>query len=184
MANASSANNTFQRLLELPYVRQTRRNHALEHATIHLLSRRIRGLRMAGRSDASGFVLIGDADTGAVVRAVSDALGRLRRGESHLAIHPNCGTNLVTTGYLTSLTALLVIRGANRRSASFGERLPLLVIAMMLTLLASQPIGTWLQRHVTTDADPADLEVLGVKRHETSWFGRHVVVHRVTTRSA
>ena len=36
-------------LLELPYIRQTRCNHALEHATIHILSERIKPLRLAGR---------------------------------------------------------------------------------------------------------------------------------------
>lgn len=175
--------NALDPILDLPIVRRTRRNHALEHATIHVLSRRVRGLRMAGRSDGSGFVLIGDADTNQVIRAVSDALGRLRSGERGLAIHPNCGTNLVTTGYLTSFTALLVTRGANRRSESLLERLPLLMMAMVAAVLVSQPIGTWLQRHITTDGDPADLEVLRIDRREANWFGRRVVVHRVDTRS-
>lgn len=175
--------NLLQPFLDLPIVRRTRRNHALEHATIHILSRRVRRLRMAGRSDGSGFVLIGEANTDQVISAVSDALARLRRGERNLAIHPNCGTNLVTTGYLTSFTALLLTRGANRRSVSVFERLPLLMMGMVAAVLVSRPVGTWLQRHITTDGNPADMEVLSIDRRETTWFGRDVVLHRVETRS-
>ncbi len=178
-----TSRHSFQALLDLPVVRRTRRNHALEHATIHVLSSRIRGLRMAGRSDANGFVLIGEADTDQVVRAVSDALARMRRGEKNLAIHPNCGTNLVTTGYLTSLTALLITRSSNRRDISAAERLPVLMMGMVAAVLISQPIGTWLQRHVTTDGDPGDTEVMSIKRRESSWFGRTITVHRVNTQS-
>ncbi|MEM6527569.1 MAG: DUF6391 domain-containing protein [Chloroflexota bacterium] len=130
----SSATQVSQSILQFPYILRTRRNHALEHATIHILSARVRGLQMAGRSDASGFVLIGDVETNVVVQAVSDALNRLRGGQRNLAIHPNCGTNLVTTGYLTSLTALIVTRGANERE-SFIYRFPLVVIAMIGALL-------------------------------------------------
>lgn len=172
-----------QPLLDLPLVRQTRRNHALEHATIHVLASRIPRLRMAGRSNHRGFVLLGDADTDQVVRAVSDALSRMKRGERGLAIHPNCGTNLVTTGYLTSLVALIGLQGASRREDAFN-RLPGLMVAMMVAVLVSQPIGTWLQRHVTTDGDPADTEVISIKRDEVRWLGRPVVIHRVQTRSA
>ncbi|MEL6151547.1 MAG: DUF6391 domain-containing protein [Chloroflexota bacterium] len=182
MAQSSTAR-VGQSILQIPYILRTRRNHALEHATIHVLSGRVRGLQMAGRSDASGFVLIGDVATDEVVQAVSDALSRLRGGQRNLAIHPNCGTNLVTTGYLTSLTALIVTRGANERE-SFLSRLPLLVIAMIGALLVSQPLGTWLQRHITTDGNPGNTEVLSINRRETNWFGRRVVLHRVETRSS
>lgn len=174
----------FNTLLTMPIIRQTRRNHALEHATIHVLSQRQRHLQVAGRSDHGGFVLIGDVNTDVVVHAVSDALRRLRRGERELAIHPNCGTNLVTTGYMTSIVAILATRGANRRNEDLVQRLPFIMMAMIMTLLISQPIGTWLQRYVTTDGDPADTEVLEINRSEMNWFGNKMVFHRVNTRSA
>ncbi len=175
----------FAGLLTAPFVRQVRRNHALEHATIHMLSRRVRGLQMAGRSDAGGFVLIGsEVATDQVVRAVSDALTRLQHGERSLAIHPNCGTNLVTTAYLTALTAWLVTQGSNRRGESFGERLPVLVLSMIAAVFVSKPLGTWLQKHVTTDGDPGDTEVMRIERRESNWFGQRVVIHRVDTVSS
>ena len=65
-------------ILDLPVVRRTRRNHGLEHATIHVLSSRIKGLQMAGRSTDSGFVLLGEAPTELVEASVRDALSRMR----------------------------------------------------------------------------------------------------------
>lgn len=165
--------------LQLPIVRQTRRNHAFEHATIHVLSSRVRGLRMSGISDAGGFTLVGDVPTAQVERAAADALARLQRGERRLAIHPNCGTNLVTTGAVTSATALLTTRGV-RTAADMRDRFPVIMLGMIFAVVASQPLGTWLQRNVTTDGDPADLEILGISR---GTVGR-AVVHRVNTRSS
>jgi hypothetical protein len=50
-------------LLEIPLILRTRRNHGLEHATIHVLSARMKNLRMSGRSTDSGFFLFGDVPT-------------------------------------------------------------------------------------------------------------------------
>ncbi len=75
-------------------VRRTRQHHAIEHATLHLLASRLPGRRMAGYSDAGGFTIFGDVPLDQVRRAVSDAMLHLQAGESSLAIHPNCGTNL------------------------------------------------------------------------------------------
>src|SRR5450432_4134839 len=94
--------NFAQPVLDLPLIRRTRRNHGLEHATIHILSQRVSNLKMAGRSTDSGFVLLGDAPTEQVEAAVREALRRMSAGEHGLAVHPNCGTNLVTTGLMTS----------------------------------------------------------------------------------
>jgi len=60
-----------------------RRNHALEHATIHVLVRRRRPhkrLMVAGRSTDRGFFVYGAVDTDELHMAVSEALARLRGG--------------------------------------------------------------------------------------------------------
>ncbi|MFO7320416.1 MAG: DUF6391 domain-containing protein [Chloroflexota bacterium] len=174
---------TAKPVLDLPVVRRTRRNHGLEHATIHLLSQRIKGLQMAGRSTESGFVLIGEAPTEAVEAAVYEALRRMRNGEHNLAIHPNCGTNLVTTGFLTSLVGFLGISGASRRDSL--NRLPAVMVLMMLTVLFSQPLGTAMQKYFTTDGDPADLEIVSITRSQMRmpFASGPVTIHRVVTRS-
>ncbi|MBK8047540.1 MAG: hypothetical protein IPK16_10695 [Anaerolineales bacterium] len=45
---------------------------------------------------------------------MSDALLRLQAGESGLAIHTNCGTNLAVTGVLATLAVLLGSAGRQR----------------------------------------------------------------------
>lgn len=169
-----------QPALNLPYIRRTRRNHGLEHATITVLSGR-RRVRLSGRSDDSGFVILGDVATADLEAAVLEALRRMRGGERGLAVHPNCGTNLVTTGFLASLVGLFGLGGASRR-AGFN-RLPLVMTLMMAVILYSQPLGLALQRHFTTDGDPGDLTVLGISRREVRLplSDRTLVVHRVDT---
>jgi hypothetical protein len=169
-------------LLTLPLVRQTRRNHALEHATIHMLSRRVR-VPMAGRSDQDGFVLLGEIDTPAVEAAARDALGRMQRGERQWAIHPNCGTNLVTTIALVSLGAYVGMLGADKRDRF--ARLPLVMVLTAAALFAGRPLGTEFQRHITTDGDPADTEIVGIsKRTMRLPFTSPITVHRVKLRSS
>jgi hypothetical protein len=171
-------------ILNIPAVRRTRRNHGLEHATIHILSNRVKGLQMAGRSDDSGFVLLGDAPTESIEQAVNDALRRMQNGEHSLAIHPNCGTNLVTTGLLTSLTAMVGMGGLSRRES--WNRMPAVMIMMMFTVLFSQPLGLSLQKHFTTEGDPGNLEVISVTRKEmrTPLSTQPMTVHRVSTKSS
>jgi hypothetical protein len=171
-------------VLDLPIVRRTRRNHGLEHATIHILSSRIRNLQMAGRSTDSGFVLLGEADTGAVEAAVRDALRRMRAGEHHLAVHPNCGTNLVTSGFMVSMAAMLGTLGVSRQQV--WNRLPTVMILAMISLLVAQPLGLSLQRHITTDGDPADLEVVSITKGEMRLpvGNAPITVHRVVTHSS
>ncbi len=169
-------------VLHLPYIRRTRRNHGLEHATIHLLNQQ--GYRLSGRSDDAGFVILGSVPTDRLERAAHDALRRMRGGEHNLAVHPNCGTNLVTTGLLTSLAAMAGLTGATRRD-SFN-RLPLVMVLVMGTLLYSQPLGLSLQKHFTTEGDPGDLEILSINHSELKLplGDRPVTVHRVETHSS
>lgn len=171
-------------LLMLPIARRTRRNHGLEHATIHLLSQRVKDLRMAGRSNGDGFILLGEAPTEMIESAARDALRRMRNGEHSLAVHPNCGTNLVTTGMMATLAAMLGMTGATPKKS--WERMPFVTLLVMAAILFSQPIGTSLQKYVTTDGDPADLDILTITRDtvRTPFSTAPLTVHRVKTRSA
>jgi len=174
--------NTARPLLEFPIIRRVRRNHALEHATVHMLSRRIKNLRIAGRANDSGFVLIGDVPTDVVEKAAQEALERMQRGESKLAIHPNCGTNLVTTGTMTTFAAMVGLSaGSNTRRFS-PDRFSLTLMLTIMALIVSQPMGLRIQEFITTKGEPGDLEIIGVKRNEMNWFGNKMVTHRITTR--
>ncbi len=167
-------------ILTFPYILRTRRNHGLEHATIHVLSKQ--RYNLSGRSNDSGFVLIGDAPTEKIEVAVQEAINRMKRGEHQLAIHPNCGTNLVTAGFLATLVAWLGFGGSNRRDSY--ERFPTVMIFMMGVVLFSTPIGMALQKYFTTEGDVGNMELISVTRSTATipFTGRTVVTHRVTTR--
>jgi hypothetical protein len=169
--------------INLTPVRRVRRNHGLEHATIHLLSRKIRNLNMAGRSVIDGFFLYGNADTETVRAAVEEAITRMRNGEHTLAIHPNCGTGLVTAGFLTSLTTLLGTIGVGENWREKLSRLPTLIVLSTAAIILAQPMGLSLQRHITTLGDLGDLEVVDISRYDITmpFSARTLTVHRVRT---
>jgi hypothetical protein len=104
--------------------------------------------------------LFADVSQNDVEAALREALSRMRRGEHSLAIHPGCGTSRLTTGILTSLVAIGAASGTTRRNAF--NRLPYMMLLMMLTVLVAEPVGLALQRYFTTDGDPGDLEVLEI----------------------
>jgi len=163
-----------------PTVMHIRRNHALEHATIHLLSARHPHLSLVGRSDAAGFYLFGNVPTELVDEAVHEALSRLRAGEHRLAIHPQCGTNLLTSALLAGAGSFLALAGGRQQTwRDRLDRLPLAVLTAVLGLIVAQPLGTAIQRNVTTLGDLGTLDVVGVRRLHA---GR-VVLHRVLTRA-
>lgn len=167
-----------QPLLDMPFLSRIRRNHGLEHASLHILSERFPGISLAGHSDTGGFWLLGNVPTAEVQSAVEEALRRLRAGERRLAIHPNCGTNFVTSGTLAGLAAGLAMFGAGRRLRDKVERLPLAASFATLALIAAQPLGLLLQETITTSGEPGALEVVEII---PSRNGR-LDVHRVVTR--
>lgn len=168
--------NALEQLLAVPIIDRTRRNHGLEHATITLLSQKQRGLSLAGRSTPRGFFLYGEVSSDSVHEAVHDALRRMKNGERHLAVHPNCGTNFVVAGFAAALAAFLGFVGARDWKAR-AERLPLVASLATLALIFAQPVGLTLQRDVTTSGDMREMEVVSITR---SMMGL-VPVHFVTT---
>jgi len=162
-------------LLDWAPVRRTRRNHGLEHATIHVLSGRFPGLPMAGRSTPYGFYLYGNLSTDDVASAADEAYGRLREGEAHLAVHPGCGTNYLTSGVFAGMGAFAALSVGSRRR---WERLPNAIMAATFALILSAPVGPVLQARITTTGDLADLEILSVRRLSSRY------THYVATRSS
>jgi hypothetical protein len=164
------------RILDSPVLSRLRRNHALEHATIHLLSARFPWGTFVGRSDIRGFYLFGDVPGTAVRQAALEALARLKAGESRLSIHPNCGTNLLTSGVLGASAALAALAGTSSTRSRFG-RLPMAILLTAMALVVAQPLGTALQRSVTTQADPQTLRVVEVR----TWQRGRTTLHRIRT---
>ena len=168
----------FEQVLNWGPFSQTRRNHALEHATLQVLAEKTPRLRAAGYSDPNGFWLIGDIETHQVEDAVTRAAARLQGGERSLAIHPNCGTNLVTTGLLAGSFAWLAMLGTGRSWRNRVERWPFVVTLVTLAMILAQPLGPFLQERVTTNAATQGLEIIRIQR---SMRGE-MPVHRILTR--
>ena len=164
-------------LVNQPGFSRIRRNHGLEHATIHVLSRKHPGHPLAGHSDRGGFWLFGDLTTEQIQAGVDEALTRLRAGERDLAIHPNCGTNLVTSGLFAGMAGALAMSGVGPRSRDKAERLPLAALLATLALLIAKPAGTRIQERVTTSGDPGDLEIVEIRRSQRNGLK----AHRITT---
>jgi hypothetical protein len=158
---------------------RVRQNHAIEHGTIHLLSSRHPSISIAGRSDSKGFYILGNLPSGSVDWAARTALDRLLNGDKDLAVHPNCGTNLLTSGILTagaSYLTLLNVRDERWRNRL--ERLPLAIVATIFALLIARPLGNTAQRYLTTSSDVRGLRIAAVKHFGS---GRSAI-HRVVTK--
>lgn len=161
-------------LLELPIISSTRRNHGLEHATIHVLSERIPNLRIVGRAQPNGFYLYGRVKTEEVAQAANEAIRRMRAGERQLAVHPGCGTNLVASGMLSGAFAFLLLLFSGRR-ARWYERLPNAVMGGMAGVAIAKPVGPWLQANVTTSADMHAMRVRHIVRSQSGPMITHFV---------
>ncbi len=167
----------FDSLLEQPIISRIRRNHGLEHATIHVISKENPGLSMAGHSDAGGFWLIGNLSTEQVRTGVETALRRMRNGEHKLAVHPNCGTNFVTSGAFAGLAAAAVMLGARKLTEKLA-RLPLAITFATLALMLAHPFGFIVQERITTSGDPGELEIVEIIPTRRG----HLKAHRIITR--
>ena len=163
----------FFMLLKLPLILETRRNHALEHATLHVMAQ-THPISMAGHSNPTGFFILADISTEDLAAAATEAWTRLNAGERDLAIHPGCGTNLATTVGLASTFAWLPLRG--RKSTL--TRLALVPFALFFAALGfalARHLGPALQQHITTEADLGEMKITEIR------FIRKGV-HRVITK--
>jgi Domain of unknown function (DUF6391) len=157
-------------------VSRIRRNHGLEHATLHVLAEKSPHVHMAGHSDVDGFWLLGDLTDEAVEEAVGTALGRLQAGEEDLAVHPNCGTNFVASGVIAGLAAWLGMLGTSKGLRSKLERIPIVITLTTMALVFAQPVGLMLQARVTTSGRPGSLRVTKISAAQQGHFPAHRIL--------
>ena len=152
-------------------VSRLRQNHALEHATIACLRRKIKPNTMVfGRATTDGFCLYTDAPNEVVAQAAQEGLARLKTGESNLAVSPRCGTNLATTALLAAVASMVAMKGSDRRN-----RLPNLLMLTMGAVMVGQPLGQLAQRFVTTSADVSAVEIAHVSSKGDGRWTRHKI---------
>ena len=148
-------------ILDLPLVLETRRNHAVEHATLHILARKYKNQNMAGHSNPTGFYLMGNFSKEDIQDAADEAMQRIRAGETGLAIHEGCGTNIAASTLLPATFAFVPIQQA--RSTFWKVFLiPFAILLAVFGYFLSKPLGPWLQRNVTTEADLGNMRILDI----------------------
>lgn len=135
-----------------------KQNHALEHATIVLLSKKYPDVRFAGISFAAGFFVFGDVPTEAILPAAEEALTLLRTTQPELAVHERCGTNLAVAGMLTGLSAMTVAK--MRRPFNTANNV---ILASTAALVLARPLGLTVQRYFTTQTPNPSMTIKSVK---------------------
>jgi len=165
-------------ILEFPPIARTRRNHGLEHATIHVLSKKYPHVSLGGISTPKGFTIIGNVPTEDVAEAAIEALKRLRAGEAELAQHPNCGTNFVISGMFAGFGAWLGMVGVGKGFGKKTRRLPVMMLMATLALILTRQVGPMVQKEITTTGDPGEMELVRV---ETA-LQTNLKIHHIVTK--
>lgn len=163
-------------LKEILMLRQV---HALEHATVWVLSRslnprvprsissnfQVDNELLGGLSTDQGFYLYGQVNISDLRRAVTLALRRLTDGEWNLAVHPRCGTNVSVAMLLTAGLAvgmhLLLPRGPIEQLIGLG-------VAASTAAELAPDIGALTQRYITTSI-PFNLAIENITITHDVW---------------
>lgn len=159
-------------LKELLMLRQV---HALEHATVWVLSEAAGSAStttaspdnelLGGMSTDAGFYLYGQVNTVQLQRAVRTALRRITSGEWDLAVHPRCGTNLSVGMVLTAGLAvginMLLPRGPIEQAIG-------LAVAATAAAQLAPDVGSLAQRYLTT-AIPFNLAIEDISLTRDLW---------------
>jgi hypothetical protein len=171
-------------LKEILMLRQV---HALEHATVWVLSEMQDKNRLdwdretqpdnenlGGLSTDQGFYLYGQVNPIDLKKAVRGALHRFKEGEWNLAVHPRCGTNLsvamLVTGGLAFGIHLLLPKGPIEQLLGLG-------VAAACAFQVSPDLGLGAQKYLTTSI-PFNLELVDVTPTRDFW-GRSAYFVRV-----
>ena len=156
-------------------ISRIRRNHGLEHATLNLLAKTHPRKPFAGHSDTGGFWILGEIPTDELNQTITDALDKLRSGQSSLAIHQNCGTNLLVSGFASGLAGAAGLIGVGKRPRDKFERIPIITALSVLALIVSRPLGPIIQKNLTTSGTPGPLKVISITKQSLNGVSAHRV---------
>ncbi|MGI6367981.1 MAG: DUF6391 domain-containing protein [Anaerolineae bacterium] len=149
-----------------------RKNHALEHATLHMLEQGPLPGPVAAHSDWNGITFYGRVDRDVLCRALTRALSALQAGESHLALHSRCGSTIavpVLSGLIIGLLLHHMSHTTRKESAS-----ALTLAGVLSPLLCAEPLALGAQKQLLTDPHVGSAELLTLR---TLSFGR-ITLHR------
>lgn len=134
-----------------------RRNHAIQHATVHVLEERYGASRLHGYATTEGFRLRGTIEPAMLLDAAREGLLRLQRGDRALAIHSRCATSLATSHTFVSGLVMWVLAAINMVSLAST------VAGLLLATLLTPTISQLAQRFITTSLDVKGMSIGGIE---------------------
>ena len=160
----------------------TRRNHALEHATIHYLERS-GGVTFSGRAHADGFQVCGRTTPARIREAFAEVAVRVQGRMAIPHISPRCGSNYLTTLALGVLLLAVAAVVSVWLQPPFLVRVALLTAAIGAFFRWRVRIGNWIQARFFMATDFDEVDVWRIRKvRGTNRAGR--IVYFVQTRVA
>jgi Domain of unknown function (DUF6391) len=141
---------------------RTKRNHALEHATILILEAES-GRRFAGRAHPNGFRICGHT-TASEIKAAFERVRRVVESGGELAcVSRRCGSNVVTALALAmGLLTLVAVASIVFRPSLFVRAGALIAVVLMFVGLR-RAIGNAIQRRFFLSADFIQVSLRGIR---------------------
>ncbi|MFW5976678.1 MAG: DUF6391 domain-containing protein [Bacillota bacterium] len=130
-----------------------RKNHALEHATVNLLEKDFGYQNLAGYARENGFFIIGVDNPVKVKTAAEKGLYLMKKGNSHLAIHKNCGTSMIMANFVSALIFLILLFYTGYFSIMS------MVVAIILAHLIGPILGRKVQQYFTTTPEIKEMNI-------------------------
>lgn len=126
-----------------------KRNHALEHGTIHFVRQKHGGnIRVGGSAEKNGFRICGVSKKSDLVEAFDELVKELRRKNTDLIISIRCGSNVTTAqGFgLILLTVSAIVLKVTQ--ASHALIFAVLGLNVLIYALLRRSLGNWIQEKV------------------------------------
>ncbi|NLT74379.1 MAG: hypothetical protein GXX94_09355 [Chloroflexi bacterium] len=142
-------------------LQRIRRNHAIEHAALHMLAATMARPRLAARSDWAGVTFYGRADPALLSQGLERALDALRNGQRHLAVHPRCGSGLSVASLLAFLPMWATLRSIGPRHRILGTVIAF--VSMISGLILADPVGKATQAHLLTEPLVSDAHIVSIR---------------------
>jgi len=120
-----------------------------------------------------------DLPTEVVTRAALEAEQRLKDGESQLAVHPQCGTNLMVPAMIAASSAWLTWQINRLKKKPGMMRMLISALVAVPAFFLARPLGPLAQKKLMTSPD---LENTSIREVVSTRFG-NTYLHRVSTRS-
>ena len=171
-----------------------RQIHALEHATVWMLSDLVNAKQakfstsylstdnetIGGLSTEKGFYLYGEIDPSKLRIAVNRALTRLQQGEWNLALHPRCGTNSSVAAML--ITSMAIMAHLSLPKEPIHQLMGMGLATLTANYLAPE-LGLYVQKYITT-AIPFNLQLEKITKitDKSGNFGYFVRLNWVTNK--